>query len=880
MSFRAVGSLVGLVLCLVVSSLVAASPAGAVAGYGDVAEGRYFTEPVQWSVDEGITGIDGNCFGPDAPVSRGEAAVYIWNMQGQPSAPAHSFVDVTDESQDAAVSWMSHNEITTGTSPTTFDPDGALNRAHLVTFLWRLADRPSAHAHPFVDVHAPWQQGSVSWAADRGITTGTTPTTFSPDTALTRAHLVTFLYRYQNKPVVTVDPASPECDPPTTTPTTTITRTRWPALQPEPTVTADRQLVAWNEVLHEDLTSAQARIIQDLPWFGDGIDVDEKPAAEVLTSLPVLGPETFLNVIDRAWVQDGINIMEYNVLWIMTHSFLERMGDQFTSAIANMPFLDTFEPADAFAFYSLTELMLRGADDRHFKEIWNHPAVSDGIDDDEAKTLSKLLVIGWDGYDSESLESLKLLEPEQFEVSRRTIELPLAGAVEITIQHRRGTGWVEYMDHIATGLTILEEFMSTPLPTEQVNLIVSYNIEKLGTRNTQHLIFIPRQYTNSDGSPVLGSVHFHELAHYYWYSGRLWIAEGTARFLDYTLFAALRGATPRPRFELHDRCSTILNLSQLEALGGDQPGGCAYPMGASLFWELYQDLGEHSFRTGFRRLYQLSQHDDPHDECTGIELNICHVRAAFMERTGEEVSDTANEVIDKWYDGEYPRLEGTSGIHGIVLSSDGKPLQDIGMYLDLGNGAGYSTISGADGKFSFGEAIGTYKLRVIPPEGCSFEGWYSGAEQLTSIDRATKLVSDGSLSESIEIRIPVLSSDLHCGSLAIRGILVLPDRGISIIPGTGRELREFSEIRVYAEVLEDIDSFIVFAPFNPFDFELFVPDGLTIKLRFQGITRSGEWLELGWLGEDGLTSDASKAVTFNPDGEDIEGVEIDLRALP
>ena len=217
MSFRVVGSLAGwcgVVLCLAATSLVAASPAGAVAGFGDVAEGRYYAEPVQWSVDNDVAGIDGNCFLPDAPVSRGEAAVYIWNMEGQPSgAPAHSFVDVTDESQDAAVSWMSHNEITTGTSTTTFDPDTALTRAHLVTFLWRLANEPAAPDHPFVDVHASWQQGSVSWAADRGITTGTSPTTFDPDGTLTRAHLVTFLYRYQGEPDVMVDPASPECDP-------------------------------------------------------------------------------------------------------------------------------------------------------------------------------------------------------------------------------------------------------------------------------------------------------------------------------------------------------------------------------------------------------------------------------------------------------------------------------------------------------------------------------------------------------------------------------------------------------------------------------------------------------------------------------------------
>ena len=203
----------GSLVALIAGSLLAASPASGVAGFGDVAEDSYFTEAVQWSVDNGITGIDGNCFLPDAAVTRGEAAVYIWNMEGQPTAPPHSFVDIADESQNAAVSWMLAREITTGTSEITFAPDTTLTRAHLVTFLHRLAGEPSAPPHQFVDVRRPWQQAGVSWASDTGITTGTSPTTFEPDTTLTRAHLVTFLWRYQGKPPVTIDPTTPLCDP-------------------------------------------------------------------------------------------------------------------------------------------------------------------------------------------------------------------------------------------------------------------------------------------------------------------------------------------------------------------------------------------------------------------------------------------------------------------------------------------------------------------------------------------------------------------------------------------------------------------------------------------------------------------------------------------
>ena len=165
---------VGLVLSLTAALMGTPSPAGAVAGYGDVAEATWYTDAVQWSTDNTITGIAGSCFGPETPVSRGETAVWIYNMENQPDAgERHSFTDVTDESQHDAVSWMANNEITTGTSPTAFAPDDTLRRAQVAAFLHRLAGEPSAPPHGFVDVVAAWQQEPVSWMAHTGITTGT-----------------------------------------------------------------------------------------------------------------------------------------------------------------------------------------------------------------------------------------------------------------------------------------------------------------------------------------------------------------------------------------------------------------------------------------------------------------------------------------------------------------------------------------------------------------------------------------------------------------------------------------------------------------------------------------------------------------------------------
>ncbi len=204
----------GLVVSLTVALLMGlASPAGAVAGYGDVGEGTWYTDAVQWSTDNGIADIVGFCFGPDAAVSRGETAVWIYNMENQPDAgDHHSFSDVTDASQDDAISWMANTGITTGTSATTFAPDETLTRAQAATFLHRLADKPPAPPHSFGDVVAGWQQDGVSWMAHTGITTGTSPTTFAPEDTLTRAHLVTFLYRYKNEPDVSINTSTPNCD--------------------------------------------------------------------------------------------------------------------------------------------------------------------------------------------------------------------------------------------------------------------------------------------------------------------------------------------------------------------------------------------------------------------------------------------------------------------------------------------------------------------------------------------------------------------------------------------------------------------------------------------------------------------------------------------
>lgn len=193
---------------------VAAPQAGAVARFGDVAPARYYTDAVQWLVDEEITtGTGPGCFAPERTVTRGEAVVMMWRMVGRPAPTTnHPFSDVAKGWQVDAVAWMFENEVTTGTSATTFDPDRALTRGEFAALLHRLEGSPSADPATYVDVVRAWQVVPVGWLQAEGITTGTAPGRFSPELPLTRGMLATFLWRSRGEPAVEFDPSSPPCE--------------------------------------------------------------------------------------------------------------------------------------------------------------------------------------------------------------------------------------------------------------------------------------------------------------------------------------------------------------------------------------------------------------------------------------------------------------------------------------------------------------------------------------------------------------------------------------------------------------------------------------------------------------------------------------------
>lgn len=116
------------------------------------------------------------------------------------------FVDVpTSAYYYDAVYWVAENGVTYGTSATTFSPDVIVSRAQMVTFLWRAhgSPAPRSSVNPFTDITSDmYYYDAVLWAVENGVTNGISATTFSPDATVTRAQAVTFQWRAAGSPAV------------------------------------------------------------------------------------------------------------------------------------------------------------------------------------------------------------------------------------------------------------------------------------------------------------------------------------------------------------------------------------------------------------------------------------------------------------------------------------------------------------------------------------------------------------------------------------------------------------------------------------------------------------------------------------------------------
>ena len=174
----------------------------------DVKASDFFYEPVKWAVNNKITnGTSSTTFSPYKNCNRAEIVTFLWRAAGSPEPtvtrnPVTDVNSVRDASYYKAILWASQKGITAGSTATTFSPYQECTRSQIVTFLYRYAGKPSGnYTNPFKDVSSVNEASyynAILWAVGKGITQGTSTTTFSPYASCTRGEAVTFLYRYVN----------------------------------------------------------------------------------------------------------------------------------------------------------------------------------------------------------------------------------------------------------------------------------------------------------------------------------------------------------------------------------------------------------------------------------------------------------------------------------------------------------------------------------------------------------------------------------------------------------------------------------------------------------------------------------------------------------
>lgn len=169
--------------------------------FTDVAANAYYADAVSWAVENGITeGTSKTTFSPNASCTRGQAVSFLWRAAGKPDPKntGTAFTDVKAGSYyETAVAWAVESGVTAGTSNTTFSPEDTCTRSQIVAFLYRAAKSPAVSGkNSFTDVPSDaYYKDAVLWAAENGITAGTSNEKFSPEDKCVRCQIVSFLYR-------------------------------------------------------------------------------------------------------------------------------------------------------------------------------------------------------------------------------------------------------------------------------------------------------------------------------------------------------------------------------------------------------------------------------------------------------------------------------------------------------------------------------------------------------------------------------------------------------------------------------------------------------------------------------------------------------------
>ncbi len=414
-------------------------------------------------------------------------------------------------------------------------------------------------------------------------------------------------------------------------------------------VTEHERWTVWNLKALAEANLQLAGLVVDLPWFQDDVTASERWAVRGLKDLALADRQLAGRVAGFPWFRDGITSEEH---WIVLN--LKGLAEAGVDIVVTMPFLQDLPAAGAAATHALASLAHWAPET--LASVLEHPAVKDGIAEDETAVVSTL----WGVHRTNPDLIETLLDPASVMLENRGITLPLAGEVTLTVI-RTKPGMERTMDLVESAVSAVEELMGSPLPSRQVTFLFEDAVLTtfFGTHYGTHVALSPKVDSMGMSREQAYRPIVHEVAHYYWTGNEPWVNEGVANLLETVANDTFKDL---PERDAVFPCPFARYISDLEAIGPQQRSRqflCSYSLGERLFRDLYRKLGE-DFWDGLQRLYQKSQAEDESDSCEGTSLGACHVEAAFKEGGSQEVIDIVDEVFDFWYEKREPEAEDSS----------------------------------------------------------------------------------------------------------------------------------------------------------------------------------------------------------------------------
>ena len=383
--------------------------------------------------------------------------------------------------------------------------------------------------------------------------------------------------------------------------------------------------------------------IAAFPWLAEGVDALEALVVSALAYSTEHSSEMAHVVASLPWMADGVDESEASI--VRNLRLITQNHSSEALQIAKMPLLERLESADLAAIESLGDLSYFRPSS--FTRVMEHPTISAGITNDWAKIVATLY--GVDTSNPQLVDTL--LDPKLVTVDIRTIQLPLAGQVELAII-RLEPGAARSMDLLEHAVRSAEAFMDVPLPTGYVALLFANAVSgtSAGTNFGTHVAVRPEYDVDDDSHEAesAASIIAHEVGHYYWSGNLAWIDEGASE-----LIAAFseHSRVARPLEPDNAPCGHAENLARLVRLGAadeekSHPAfGCNYSLGERLFLDLYRSLGDRAFQQGFRNLYKASEVEDEDETTKGMAVGISELRKAFGNST------SAPTITARWYEG-------------------------------------------------------------------------------------------------------------------------------------------------------------------------------------------------------------------------------------